>query len=252
MTPVVYDGSFEGFFSAVFEVYEYRIEKPMLQRGGAGTASLFSGSHVVCTSSQKAGRVLAKLQQLLSEGSLRQLYHCYLSELAQIDDVMFRYVQHALAAQSCIEKDYGHPDVLLVHQTSKKVYREKHRMEAFVRFQRTKDFLFYAVVQPDFNVLPLISRHFALRYADQRWVIYDSRRKYGIYYNLQGVTEVTINFTEQNHDAAAVYADDEALYQQLWKTYFNSVNIHARRNIKLHLQNVPRRYWRYLTEKQVL
>ena len=49
-------------------------------------------------------------------------------------------------------------------------------MEAFVRFQCTKDQLYYAIIQPDYNVLPLISKHFEKRYADQRWLIYDIRR----------------------------------------------------------------------------
>ena len=44
-----------------------------------------------------------------------------------------------------------------------------------------------AIVQPDFNVLPLIEKHFRERYADQRWLIYDVRRKYGLYYDLQTV-----------------------------------------------------------------
>ena len=43
--------------------------------------------------------------------------------------------------------------------------------------------------------------------------------------------------------------DDEVLYDQLWKDYFRSVNIEARRNMKLHVQYVPRRYWRYMNEK---
>ncbi|KAA9213958.1 DUF4130 domain-containing protein, partial [Acinetobacter baumannii] len=36
-----------------------------------------------------------------------------------------------------------------------------------------------------------------------------------------------------------------------WKDYFNSVNISARKNIKLHIQYVPKRYWRYMNEKLI-
>lgn len=43
--------------------------------------------------------------------------------------------------------------------------------------------------------------------------------------------------------------DDEWLYDQLWKDYFNSVNIQTRNNMKLHIQYVPKRYWRYMNEK---
>ena len=50
-------------------------------------------------------------------------------------------------------------------------------------------------------------------------------------------------------DTSITLDAQEALYDQLWKDYFKSTNIVERRNIKLHLQHVPKRYWKYLTEK---
>ena len=44
--------------------------------------------------------------------------------------------------------------------------------------------------------------------------------------------------------------ENEELYQKLWQQYFNSVNIAARKNMKLHIQHMPRRYWRHLVEKK--
>jgi probable DNA metabolism protein len=114
----------------------------------------------------------------------------------------------------------------------------------------TKDQLYYAIIQPDFNVLPLIANHFKERYADQRWLIYDCRRKYGLCYDLREVSEVMIHFNEGNSEEENVYDEKESLYQELWKQYFDSVNIKARRNMKLHIQHVPKRYWKYLIEKQ--
>ena len=140
----------------------------------------------------------------------------------------------------------------MIHQTSRKVDREKHRMEAFVRFQLTKDGLYYSIIQPDYNVLPLISKHFEDRYADQQWLIYDARRKYGIYYNLKEVAAVQISFDIALNDKqqlATIHDEKEELYQQLWQQYFSSVNIAARKNMKLHIQHMPKRYWRYLVEK---
>jgi probable DNA metabolism protein len=127
-------------------------------------------------------------------------------------------------------------------------------MEAFVRFQLTKDGLYYAIVEPDFNVLPLLITHFKNRYADQRWMIYDARRRYGMYYNLVEVEQVEIAFEEDTNkgkDITALYDEDELLYQHLWQRYFKSVNIAARKNIKLHIQHMPRRYWKHLTEFRV-
>jgi probable DNA metabolism protein len=125
-------------------------------------------------------------------------------------------------------------------------------MEAFVRFQKTADHLYFAIIEPDYNVLPLIKDHFRKRYADQKWLVYDAKRKYGIFYNLEEVAEVQINFEKEmsrGKKVQTIYNSDEEIYQQLWHQYFKSVNIAARKNTKLHIQHMPRRYWKYLTEK---
>ena len=44
-------------------------------------------------------------------------------------------------------------------------------------------------------------------------------------------------------------AEDEQLFQQLWRTYFKTIAIKERINPKLHRQNLPVRFWKYLTEK---
>ncbi len=253
MTMVLYDGSFQGLLTAIFEVYEYKIEQPALYRSEAISGSLFGVTHTVVTNTAKSNRVHKKLTDRLSPNAFKQLYDAFLSELKEIDNVLLRYVQYALQTKLAVENDYGHPDVLMVQQTSRKVHREKHRMEAFVRFQLTKDQLYYCIIQPDFNVLPLISKHFKDRYADQRWLIYDSLRKYGLYYDGENVAEVQMNFEadlNNKNNLAALYDDNELLYQQLWQQYFSSVNIKARKNMKLHIQHMPKRYWRYLVEKQ--
>jgi probable DNA metabolism protein len=96
--------------------------------------------------------------------------------------------------------------------------------------------------------------HFKNRYADQNWLIYDTRRKYGIFYDGNSVEEVSISFsatTMQGKNIEQVYDAEELKFKKLWQQYFKSVNIAARKNTKLHLQHMPRRYWKYLTEKHI-
>ena len=45
-------------------------------------------------------------------------------------------------------------------------------------------------------------------------------------------------------------AADEKQFQELWKEYFKVLAIKERINPKLHAQLLPRRFWKYLTEKQ--
>ena len=87
-------------------------------------------------------------------------------------------------------------------------------------------------------------------------MIYDVRRNYGFMYDKTKVFEIQLfEHTQVNLSIAleTIELDDSELkYQRLWKQYFKSTNIEARKNTKLHIQHVPKRYWKYLIEKQSL
>lgn len=84
--------------------------------------------------------------------------------------------------------------------------------------------------------------------------MYDIKRQCGYYYDLSTVTEVRFN-EKESHLLTGILndelmAEDEKMFQQLWKQYFKSITIKERINPKLHKQNLPVRFWKYLTEKQ--
>jgi probable DNA metabolism protein len=251
MTIIIYDGSYQGWLTAVFEIYEYKLQDVTFAREGEPAAALFGITHHVITDENKAKRVLNGLKQKLSANGLMQLYKTYFSEVDRFDEKMWRFVQYVFASPHNIEGDLSNSVVLEVRQAAKMVHRESHRMEAFIRFKLTKDQLYYAIIEPDCNVLPLIAKHFKKRYADQRWLIYDARRGYGIYYDLEALSNVQLTFNSAGSakTLAEIYDEREEFFQDMWRRYFSSVNIKARKNMKLHIQHMPRRYWKYLTEK---
>lgn len=249
METLLYDGNFAGWLTAVFEVYEYRRADAVIRPESRGVQSLFGPSRIVVTDEAKASRVWKGLQARISRRAAIQLYNAFLSEEKDIEDALLQYARYAFSRKQSIEYDYSNPAVRKIVDTDKIVRREKHRMEAFVRFQRTADDLWFAAVNPDFNVLPLIRRHFEERYADQRWLIYDLLRKYGIHYDGHTCLPVELDFNE-DQNASAIMHPDEEQYRQLWQHYFNNVNIPARKNLRLHLRHMPARYWKFLPEKQ--
>ena len=126
--------------------------------------------------------------------------------------MLYTYIQKLMCTKNGTHLDYSDSTVLYIDQLAKKVGQEKNRMETFVRFQLTKDNIYFANIEPDFDVLPLISKHFRDRYTDQKWLIYDVRRKYGIYYDLDYVEMVSLNLKDIQHHE----------YQTLWNDYFKS------------------------------
>jgi probable DNA metabolism protein len=253
MQTYVFDGSLEGLLCAVFEWFERKPGPIRLLSKAAFQPDAFSAHLDVFSEERKADRVWKGLQSRLPKAWIRRFYCTYLSETEQAYKALFEFTCYIFSSAPGAENNYGNPYVLAISQTAIKVEREKHRMEAFIRFQHTADGIFYCGIDPDFNVLPLIMSHFKNRYADQQWIIYDINRKYGLFYDLDKVEEIKMDFNENQKSmqpAAAALSDKEALYAVLWKDYFKSANIIARKNTKLHVQHVPKRYWKYLTEKQ--
>ena len=162
-----------------------------------------------------------------------------------------------------LERNASDEDVLAVRNTCRRVLHEQLRMKQFIRFQKAKDGTYLAVVSPDHNVLPLITDHFSDRFNDQPWLIYDATRHYGDYSSpLQppptggGVVRVTfedeasVPFDLSNGKMDAdILSDNDQLFQDLWRTYFKAICIKERMNPKKQLSDMPRRYWKYMTEK---
>lgn len=156
-----------------------------------------------------------------------------------------------------MERNMSDPDVLAVTNICRKVTHETLRMKQFIRFQKAKDGTYLAVIHPDHNVLPLILDHFSDRFRDQTWLIFDAKRKYGYYFDQNELTRITFEDTTAlpfnlttGQLRSDLLSEDDQLFQELWRTYFKAICIRERINPKKQLSDMPRRYWKYMTEKQ--
>jgi len=251
MTRLIYDSTFEGLLTAVFDIYALKLGAVNLQKEGEANAAIFEKVHQVLTDNDRANRVLKGLKEKLSSNGVQRVYISHLAGIANEENKIVGFIRHVFDSSQNIEGDYANRYVSRISEVVKMMRREKHRMEAFIRFQKLRDNIYYAAIEPDFNVLPMLIKHFKSRYADQKWLIYDIRRKYGIYYDLHDVEYISMDFSSVRSadKVVAVFDEEEETYQHLWKNYFKSVNITSRKNTKLHIRHIPKRYWKHLTEK---
>ncbi|MBU4537230.1 MAG: TIGR03915 family putative DNA repair protein [Weeksellaceae bacterium] len=253
MTTLIHDGSFEGLLTAVFEVFEYRFETAeIISRENYHSEDIFSTVHDVITSAEKADRVIKKLEGTLGKSAVKQFLLAYLSERPDSGNLILSAVKQSIKnPKENILHNFADPDIMEIAKICKSMGREIHRLHAFVRFEKLEDGLFFAKVEPDFNVLPVSFKFFKDRYADQKWMIYDLKRKFGIMYDLK-TTEFFYPEKDQLNllkNSENFHHEEEKKYQTLWQRYFTKTNITERKNMKLHIQHVPKRYWKYLTEK---
>ncbi|MFT4070550.1 MAG: TIGR03915 family putative DNA repair protein [Dysgonamonadaceae bacterium] len=248
-----YDKTFEGLLTAVFEAYSRKSFPDKLLGEGDIPPLFVEEIFTVVTDEEKSSRVWTALEKKLSKGACNMLTHVWLSEEKDSDGLLFRYIRKAIDAPISIETNFADSDVLLMHQIARRVSHEGLYLKQFIRFQKASDDIFFAAVSPQSNAMPLVIDHFKDRFADQKWVIYDLKRKYGYYYNLHTCEEMTLE--DDTHLLSGkldenILAEDEKMFQELWKGYFKSMTIKERINLKLQRQHMPKRFWKYLTEKQ--
>ncbi|EPF72171.1 TIGR03915 family putative DNA repair protein [Acinetobacter rudis] len=259
MANYIFDGTMTGLLCCVFRAFKFKEFDVLVTSKQNCQSGLFDENITVESNQEHANRVWSGLKSFNSNVGLRNFYYAFLSEQEEVFQHLFNFCIYCFHSSESIDRNYGHPDVLAISKWAKQVGREKHRMEAFVRFKKSKDALFISLVNPDFNVLPLIQAHFIARYKDQKWLIYDEKRNFGIYYDLKTIHNVHMDVYEVDNKIEVGSSQsfnieldpEEILYDQLWKDYFKSVNIASRKNLKLHIQYVPKRYWRYMNEKTV-
>lgn len=117
-------------------------------------------------------------------------------------------------------------------------------MLGLIRFKLLEENLYYAQMEPDYNILELIAPHFADRMSDQNWIIHDVSRGIGAIYN----QNEWVIIDAKNIELPAL-GEKELYFQNLWRQYFKNIAITNRFNPKLQRKIMPARYWKYLVEK---
>lgn len=253
MLVFVYDRTFEGVLTALFDAY-FRREFPDRLIGQGEPEPMFTERvHRVVTDSEKSTRVWSSLQGRV-DGYVSNMLMClWLSEEPGSDELLFRYMRKVFDSPRGIVFNFADDDLLEAKKISHKVAQEGQRLIQFIRFQKASDGTFFAPVAPAYNALPLAIKHFRDRFNDQKWMIYDTTRHYGYIYDLQQVREVTLDRDDDligGKLSDELLDADERLFSRMWKEYYKSMTIKERINRKQQRRSMPVRYWKYMTELQ--
>lgn len=251
---MTYDGSFEGFLSLIYESYTKKIVPEDIFPLEEKQQDIFATYEEVHTDEKKARRVWEGLYNKKTAWGARSVYMVFLSEMKGVEMLLFRYVQKIFAFPGKFEYNFSDEDVLRVEKIRRRISREAHRMLMFVRFQKTADGMYYAAIEPRYNVLSLVLKHFANRYAKERWMLYDMKRKYGFYSDGKEIIRVTTGDDFAGNRTVwlprKLLHEEEIMFRTMWKEYFQALSIEERKNPRLQMQLLPKRFWKYLPEKQ--
>ena len=251
-----FDNTFEGLLTLVFESYSRKQFPDEILSGEGSQNALFCSTNTIVTDDRKAERVWKGIIRKSSEENAHRIYRVFLTGLPDTPILLLKYIRIIVDSDKNEETNFALPAVVEVNKLHQKVCKEAMRINQFVRFQKTVEGSYYASHAPIYDVLPLCIPHFKDRFADQQWIIYDLKRNYGFLYDLKTVSRIVFDELRVNPQNGQLHqsllADDEKLFQQLWKQYYKSICILERKNPKVHRQFLPRRFWKFLPEKGVL
>jgi len=256
MNVFSFDNTFEGLLTLVFECYNRKQFPDEILSGEGSQNVLFASTTDIITDDQKAERVWEGIIKHSSEDNAHRIYRVFLAGKPDTALLLLKYICLVIDSTKNEETNFSLPVVVEINKLHQKVCREAQRIHMFTRFQKTIEGSYYASFAPIYDVLPLCIPHFRDRFADQSWIIYDLKRNYGFLYDQKTVSRVVFDDLKVNSQNGQLHnsllAEDEKLFQRLWKQYFKSICIDERRNDKVHRQHLPKRFWKYLPEKGIL
>ena len=240
----LYDGTFDGFLCCVFDAVTHRRFPVQVFREEDDEIPALLPLHHVATDAAQAARVRRSIPQKISPEALVLLKRAFLTCLPQKEVYMLRFVLKGYHAGGKLLHDLGDNDV---HRLQGAVYHmehEAHLLTGFVRFSDVGGAL-VAEIEPKNQVLPLVAGHFASRFSGERFMIFDRVHHCALLHDEAGLRLVTIQALQLPPPGR-----EERQYRALWKQFFDTIAIEARRNPRCQRTLMPLRYRSVMTEHQ--
>lgn len=240
-----YDGTFDGLLTIVFDSF---VSKTIPKRivTGMYESNLLDKEIMLETNEQKATRVYDGIVNNISYFTLYNAHHVFLSNEPNKEMDLFQYLVLGFKIGKKIDHLLSDPLVLKIQKTARRVKGESHRLSGLLRFSEVGDNLYYATIHPDNNVTELLGHHFMKRLPLQNFIIHDKKRDIALLYNTK-----TYTIIEANGLAMTSVTEEEKKYRELWKTFYHTIGIKERKNSRLQMQYMPKKYWQDLVEKQL-
>ena len=242
MVDYLYDGTFDGFLTCVFEHYKRESASGIFHKERY-QANLLSEFCHIKTDPEKSFKVYNAIENKISSFDLERVYRVFLSNDPEKENKLLRYLVLGFEKGPKIRLLHGEPVVYDVQQIERKVTFEAHRLSGLIRFTLLIGDILYAPVEPDHDICELLADHFCDRFKHDPFIIHDKKRKKALI-----ASEGQWYISEFTSSDLPPLSADENEYRELWKKYFDTIAIKERKNPRCQKTLMPVRYWKNLTE----
>lgn len=242
----------QGIFSAVYEAWELKLDLNTVSLQAVNDRNnhnleLFAEYKQVTTNQEKAKKVMNTLQTRYSQKTMEEIYYIACSAAADKGEVIFQCIRALLRMGKRATMQLSNPYMLRAMELFRNVANERHHFLGFLRFMESSQNILIGRMQPQNNITELLMPHFAERFPQERFIIWDVER------NLAGIHEqgdeywILFLSAEQERHLAQVCSHKDGS-EDLWRIFLEGISIRERENRKLQQSNLPLRFRTYMTE----
>ena len=164
---------------------------------------------------------------------------------------IYQFVTYGFTLGAKVTKAMQIPCVKDIFALARYVRNEAHWFVEFLRFRQVsiEPSVLLAVIEPEAQVLAMLTPHFADRLNPERFVIYDKRHGEAAFH-MPGEQWFIRILSEGEKERLENMWEQREEYVDLWKTFFESVCIEERRNKDLQRNMLRMRFRKNMTEFQ--
>lgn len=244
MIDYLYDGTFDGYLTALFYAYQEK-QETHIYKERTYSPSLLATSKSVPYEEDKANRVYDSILKKLSFTVLDHLHQLHLSCDEEADTLGLHYLKLCYRYSDTINLAKNNEIIRHVDRINRQVRLEVHRFYGFIRFKEISPMVFYAAIEPDNHILPLLMGHFKKRFSDQHFIIHDLKRQCAIIYDTHNIR---LQLLTQEESIALSKVSITDPFEKYFKTYFEATTIPSRINKRQQRAYMPQRYYKHLVE----
>lgn len=250
MTVFLCAQDFEGILCGVYCGFMSRLghDNVRLEFKDTYVPELFTQYKEVETIREIADQVVESVRKRISEDAYEMIYEASLSMDDKRADKIYRFLIAGFQNGSKVKDMLQLPEVFHIFEMCRHLTHEAHLLTGFTRFTQMEGTL-YGVIGPKNDVLVLVARHFADRLPEENWILYDKiREKAAVHQSGRGWLIV---YPQDNQWSTKLKrAEESPNFEELWTSFFHSINIKERENPKCQRNMLPLRYRTYMTEFQ--
>lgn len=241
------EDTIDGIFTAIYKAWEEGTSHTHIQVSGLTSMQLFTEYVNVTTDSALALKVADSIRRKLSPEVYLWCCHTALSDVEHKGELLYTFLRKAFKTGPSIINMLQDNTVMEVFEISRRISREASHYLGFVQFEELSNKVLISRINPRCNIIPLIAPHFADRLHCENWIILDTNRNFCAINSAGNGYVLSYDVDEQSLLSIGPISEKEQEYKDLWKNFFSTIAIDARKNPQLQRNMLPLRFRKYMT-----